>query len=68
MAKSGSLMWGVFLILFGSGLLVWVGYNLFIELLPAARGKNPLFAIVFGVGAVVVGVYRLRGQKPPPFL
>jgi hypothetical protein len=65
MAKPGSMIWGVFLILFGTALLTWVGYNLLVEQLPAARGKNPWIAIVFGVGAVVAGVYRIRGQKPP---
>ncbi len=68
MAKPGSVIWGVFLLLFGAALLGWVGYNLLVERLPATKGMSPLFAILFGIGAVIAGVFRIRGQKPPPFL
>jgi len=62
------MIWGVFLVLFGAALLVWVEYNQLVERTSATKGKSPIFAILFGIGAVIAGVFRIRGQKPPPFL
>jgi drug/metabolite transporter (DMT)-like permease len=68
MAKPGSMIWGVLLLLFGAALLGWAGYNVLVERLPATKGKSPLHASLFGIGAVIAGVFRIRGQKPPPYL
>ena len=63
-----AVSWGGFCILFGITLLVWVGYNLLVERLPQTEGRNPLRAIALGIGAIGVGVARVRKQQrlPPP--
>lgn len=58
-----ALSWGCFCILFGITLLVWVGYNLLVERLPETEGKNPLPAIALGIGAIGVGIVRVRKKQ-----
>jgi len=63
-----ALSWGGFCILFGITLLVWVGYNLLVERLPGTEDKNPLRAVALGIGAIGVGIVRVRKTQPfkPP--
>jgi hypothetical protein len=51
---------GASLISAGVALLGWVGYNLFVELLPEAEGRDPWGAIKFSVVLVVAGFVLLR--------
>ena len=60
MKRSMGIGWGVLLIVLGTGLLSWVSYNLFVDMQPAAEGRNPLPPILFGAAMLVVGVLRLR--------
>lgn len=55
---------GAGMILMGVGLLGWVGYNLFIERLPATQGRSPVPALVFSAGLLYVGVTWVKGKKP----
>jgi hypothetical protein len=53
---------GVIALLMGSAILLWVGYNLFIERQPESKDMNPLPAIGFSVVLIVVGVLWVRGK------
>lgn len=55
--------WAWLLILIGTGLLAWIGYNVFVEMQPAAEGRNPLVPAVFGAVLVVTGIVRLRRRR-----
>jgi hypothetical protein len=56
-------LWAVFLILFGLTLLGWIGYNLFVEMQPEARGKNPIIPTILGIGALALGISKLMKAK-----
>ena len=58
-----SLLWGVFLLLSGVGLLGWIAFNLFVERQEASEGLNPLPASVFAAALVGVGVMRIRSAR-----
>jgi hypothetical protein len=60
--KAFGLLWGVLLILLGSGLLAWIAYNLFVEMQPEASGKSPVVPTAFSLLLVGLGVRRLRQQ------
>jgi len=51
---------GIFI---GLGLLSWIGYNYFIEMLPAAEGKSPVPALLVSVVSIYFGVKYLRAEK-----
>ena len=53
---------GLFVLLLGLVLLCWVGYNLFVETLPEARGRNPLPAILFSLAFLYVGQKWIRNR------
>ena len=53
---------GVFVLLLGLVLLCWVGYNLFVEMQPEARGVNPLPAIIFSLVFLYVGQKWIRNS------
>ena len=53
---------GVFVLLLGLVLLCWVGYNLLVEMQPAARGRNPLPAILFSLAFLYVGQKWIRNS------
>lgn len=62
-----SLIFGSVSMLLGITLLAWISYNLFVEMQPEAKGRNPLMPAVFAVMLVVVGIQRLRvAMKPKP--
>jgi len=48
---------GIFM---GLGLLGWIGYNYFIEMLPAAEGKNPVVPLIVACVSLYLGVKYLR--------
>ena len=52
---------GIFILLVGLTLLGWIGYNLLIEMQPAAEGQNPAGPLLIGFGSVYVGQKWLRG-------
>jgi hypothetical protein len=52
---------GVFVLLFGIAVGGWLIYNLVAGVQPEARGRNPIPAILFTVGAIYVGVKWMRG-------
>ena len=53
---------GAIVLLMGLALLCWVGYNLFIERLPEAQGRNPIPAILFTIGLLYVGQKMIRNK------
>lgn len=53
---------GVFVLLLGLVLLCWVGYNLLVRVQPAARGVNPLTALLFSFVFLYVGQKWIRGS------
>lgn len=50
-------------ILFGIGLLGWVGYNTFIEMLPQAQDKNPYIAVAIGLILIFLGTKNILNKK-----
>lgn len=56
------LIWGVLLILLGGVLLAWIAYNQFVEMHPAAAGKNPHVPTAFALALLGVGGSRLLRQ------
>jgi hypothetical protein len=46
---------GLLIALFGAVLVGWIAYNLFIERLPAAQGRNPIPAALVAAGCLFVG-------------
>ncbi len=50
-------------ILFGIVMLSWIGYNYLIEMLPAAKGKNPIGALVLSGISLYFGVKYLKKSK-----
>ena len=47
---------GVIAVSMGAAILLWVGYNLFIERQPVAEGRSPIPALIFSVAAIGVGI------------
>lgn len=62
-----SLIFGSVALLLGITLLAWISYNLFVEMQPEAKGRNPLMPAVFAVTLVVVGIQRLRVTMKPKY-
>jgi hypothetical protein len=56
-------VFGVIALLMGSAILLWVGYNLFVEMQPEAKGKDPLLAVGFSVVLITVGIMWVRGKQ-----
>ena len=54
---------GILLLILGLALLIWIGYNLLIEMQPEAEGRNPLVAFALGVAMVITGIIKMRGKK-----
>ena len=52
--------WSGLVIVFGIGLLGWIGYNHLIEMQPEAQGQDPLIPLVFAIGMIATGVWRIR--------
>ena len=50
--------------LFGLTLLGWIGYNLFIERLPATQGRNPLPAVILSFACLGVGYKWMSRPRP----
>ncbi|GEM_PF-2471903 len=53
---------GVFVLLLAAVLLGWIGYNLFVESMPEARGKSLLPALLFVAALIYVGIRWIRGK------
>ena len=53
----------ILLILMGLGLLAWIAYNVFVEMQPAAEGRNPIGPTLFGLGLVAAGVFRVGARR-----
>lgn len=53
---------GVIAFLMGLALLCWIGYNLFIERLPEAQGRNPLLPVLFAIGLLYAGQKLIRDK------
>lgn len=54
---------GLLFVLLGLGLLGWIGYNVLIEMQPAAEGRNPLIPFALGLVLVIYGLLRMRGAS-----
>jgi hypothetical protein len=55
-------VFGVVMILMGAVLLLWIGYNVFIETTPSAQGRSPFLPTLVGIALVLVGLERARGK------
>jgi len=51
------------MLVFGTVLVCWVGYNLFVERLPATEGLSPVPALVFSAALFYVGVKWVREKS-----
>jgi uncharacterized membrane protein HdeD (DUF308 family) len=54
------LVFGVLTILLGVGLLVWIAFNVFVEMQPRMEGKSPLLGTAVAGLVIVSGVLRIR--------
>jgi len=54
--------WGYLLVFMGVALLLWIGYNLFVEMQPEAEGLSPRAGFALAVGMIGVGIARIRSQ------
>ena len=59
-----SKLLGILCLLLGSALAVWIAYNLLVERQEAAKGLNPIPALLFSAGLLYVGVKRVRAPRP----
>jgi hypothetical protein len=62
MAALARRVGGVLCLFLAIALSCWIGYNLFVERLPAARGLNPLPALMLTAGLFYVGWKWIRGK------
>lgn len=53
---------GAVVLMLGTTILLWVGYNFLVERLPETRGRNPLPALLFVVACFYVGLGWIRGE------
>lgn len=60
MRRLFGLGWGLLLVLFGTGLLAWIGYNFLIEMQPEAEGRSPVAPLIFAVSILLIGISRIR--------
>lgn len=60
MGRMFTWIWAIISLLLGLGFLGWIGYNVFVETLPAAKGRNPVLPTIIGFAMVSVGVQRIR--------
>lgn len=54
---------GVFLLLIAAVFLAWISYNLFVERLPATKGRSPIGALIFVAGCIFIGIKWIRERK-----
>ncbi len=47
----------------GMGLLSWIGYNYFVEMLPAAQGKNPIPPLLLSAICIYFGIKYLKKSR-----
>jgi hypothetical protein len=62
MAALARRVGGVVCLLLATILSCWLGYNLFVERLPAAQGLNPLPALMLTASLFYVGWNWIRGK------
>ena len=53
---------GLSAILIGGAMILWIGYNFFIERQPETEGKNPILGILVALGLIRVGMVWIRGR------
>ncbi len=56
-------IFGAFALLFGSVTLLWIGYNMLIEMRPEVEGRNPIAGIGFSVVMIYVGYMWVQGKQ-----
>jgi len=54
---------GVFAVLIGATILLWIAYNYLVEMQPSAQGRNPLVPCAVGAAMVFVGIKWIRGEQ-----
>lgn len=59
--KMSLRLFGLLAALIGLATLIWVGYNIFVEWQPQAKG-NPLFSSLASVLLINVGIIWLKGK------
>lgn len=63
--RLAGMLFGVILVLIGATLLVWIAYNLFVEMQPEAEGLSPVGPAVFASLLVALGIGRMRKAVSP---
>ncbi len=53
---------GAFVLALGIIQLAWIGYNLFVNTLPAAKGRNPIVPILVSALFIYVGSKWIRNE------
>ena len=64
MKRTLAWVWAIVSLVLGLSFLAWIGYNVFIEELPSAKGHNPVVPTVIGLAMVAVGIKRIRRLMP----
>jgi len=57
-------VFGFLSFLLGVLLLLWIGYNLFIQMQPEAEGRNPIIALLVSGGLIYTGVKWIKEKRP----
>ena len=52
---------GLLTVIVGAAILTWIGYNIFVEWQPQARG-NPFFSSLVSVLLINVGIIWVKGK------
>ncbi len=56
-------VFGVIVFLLGLGLTGWIAYNVLIERLPEAQGRNPLPGMITATAFLYVGYKWMMGRQ-----
>jgi hypothetical protein len=54
---------GGLMLLLGTALGLWIGYNFLVERVPSTKLRSPLGALCFTAGLLYVGVKWVRGKS-----
>ena len=62
MSRVAGAFWGMFCIMFGVVAIGWVSYLLFVDNVERVEPKGFVFGYAMAVGAIAIGIRRVRGQ------
>jgi hypothetical protein len=61
-SKVVGTLWGLFCVIFGIVAIGWISYLLFVDNVERVEPKGFVFGYAMAVGAVAIGIRRVRGQ------